>query len=106
MLLIKLTLPWLTTGIRNRVGRKLPRATEEAEHIRTSRAACVSMGKLEKKKSYRHPTPELSSAVLECSAPPVAFFFFGNIFVWILFNIPTPVNKKKEPPLLSVCWHC
>lgn len=55
--------------------RKLPRVTEEAEQIRTSRAACFSMGK--SKQSYSHPTPELSSAVLEGSAPPLASFCFN-----------------------------
>lgn len=75
------------------MGRKLPRVTEEAEQIRTSRAACFSMGK--SKQSYSHPAPELSSAVLEGSAPPLASFCFENIFLWTLFNIPTPLNTKK-----------
>lgn len=48
--------------------------------------------------------------MLECSARPVAFFFFENIFVWILFNIPTLVNKKKRASLVKcvlalLVWH-
>lgn len=108
-MLIKLTLPWLTTGIRKRVGRKLPRVTEEAEHIRTSRDACVSMGKLKKKKKLltSNSRAELSSAGVLCSS--CGFLFLREYFVWILFNIPTPFNKRRASLVKCVLgllvWH-